>query len=108
MEHSFDGAREPAMGLDGTADGPRRPGDVSRGRPRRNIFPGPAPLMRTRDGAIVPDGRGDFELRDVVDVRRVGNVSGDEPSTASTTGHRVDLEGQRQRRWTSESGQEMG
>ena len=96
------------MGLDGTADRPRRPRNVGRGRPRRNIFPGPTPLMRARAGAIFPDGRGNFELRDVVDVGRVGNGSADEPSTASTTGHQVDLEGQRQRRWTLESGEEMG
>ena len=95
------------MGLDGTADRPRRPRTISRGRPRRTIFPRPTPLMRTRTGAVVPDGRGDFELRDVVDVRRVANVSADEPSTARTTGHQVDLEGQRQRRGTLESGEEM-
>ena len=96
------------MGLDGAADRPRNPRTVSRGRPRRTIFPGPTPLTRTRAAAVVPDGRGDFELRDVVDVGHVGNGSVDEPSTARTTGHRVDLEGQRQRRWTLESGDEMG
>ena len=112
IEHSFDGAREEAtgLGLDGVADRLRGPRNISRGRLRQNIFPQPTPLMRNRSGAIVPDGRGGFELREFVDVGRVApNVSAAEPSTAHATGHhQEDLEGQRHRRWTLESGEEMG
>ena len=66
--------------------------------------------MQNRTGAIVPDGQGEFELTDVVDVDREGPSDGaaSDPSVASATGHQIDLEGQRQRRWTLESGEEMG
>lgn len=110
VEHSFDGEREQVtgIGLDGAADRLRGPRDISRGRLRQNIFPEPTPLMQNRSGAIVPDGHGDFELRDVVDVDRVEpNAGAAGPSTARTTGRQGDLEGQRQRRWTLESGEEM-
>lgn len=111
IEHSFDGERGNAtgLGLDGSADRPRGPGNISRGRLRQSIFPRPTHLMHNRSGAVVPDGRGEFELRDVVDVDRVApEVGADEPSTARATGYHVDLEEQRQRRWTMESGEEMG
>lgn len=112
VQHSFDGGRVRAagLGLDGAADRSRGPGTISRGRLRQNIFPRPRPLMQNRDGAIVPDGQGEFELTDVVDVDREGpSVGGaSEPSVARATGLQVDLEGQRQRRWTLESGEDMG
>lgn len=111
VEHSFDGEREQAtgLGLDGAADRPRGPRNISRGRLRQNIFPEPLPLMQDRTGAIVPDARGDFELRDVVNVNPVAsNVGAAESSTARATGHQVDLEGQRQRRRTVESDEETG
>lgn len=110
IEHSFDDNRERAtgIGLDGAADRLRGPRNISRGRLRQNIFPAPTPLMGNRSGAIVPDGQGDFELRDVVDVNRVApDASAAEPSTARATGHQVDLEGQRHRRLTVDSGEEM-
>ena len=65
--------------------------------------------MQNRTGAVVPDGRGEFELREVQDVDRVEPDAGaTELSTARATGHQVDMEGQPQRRWTLESGEEMG
>lgn len=106
VEHNFDGGRAQAteLGLDGVTEGPRRPRSISRGRLRQNIFREPTPLMQNRTGAMVPDGEGDFELRDVVDVGRVEPGLGTAgPSTARATGHQVDLEGQRQRRRTFES-----
>lgn len=113
VEHSFDGNSQQAtgLGLDGAADRLRRPRNISRGRLRQNVFPPPVPLMEDRTGAIVPNSEGEFELRDAVEVDRFTtrrNVSAAEPSTARATGHELDLEGQRQRRWTLESGEEMG
>ena len=111
MEHGFDGRRENVTGLgfDGAADRLRGPRNISRGRLRQNIFPQPTPLMQGRSGAIVPDGQGDFELRDVVFVDRVEPEMGaGGSSTARATGPQVDLEGQRQRRWTSERAEDMG
>ena len=94
------------------AERPRGPGDINRGRLRRMIFPMPPPslpLMQNRTGAIVPDNQGGFMLRDVVNVGRVEpDVGAAGPSTGRATGHQVDLEGQRQRTWTQESGEEMG
>ena len=103
-EHSFDDNRERAtgLGLDGAADRLRGPRNISRGRLRQNIFPQPTQSILNRSGAIVPDGQGNFELRDAVDVDRAApDASAAEPSTARATGRQVDLEGQRQRRWTS-------
>ena len=111
MEHDFDGRRENVsrVGFDGAADRIRGPRNISRGRLRQNIFPQPAPLMQGRTGAIVPNGQGDFELRDVVVVDRVeAEVGAGGSSTARATGPQADLEGQRQRRWTSERGEDMG
>ena len=71
------------------------------------MFPQPVPLLQNRTGAIVPDGQGAFEMRDVVSGLEP-DVGAAEPSTARATGHEVDLEGQRLRRWTQESGEEMG
>ena len=103
VEHSFDRKRERSaqLGLDGVVDRRRGPRNVVRGRLRQNLFPQPRPLMGDRTGAVVPDGRGEFELRDVVDVDPG-------PETARATGHEVDLEGQRQRRRTLGSGEEVG
>ena len=111
MEHDFDGRRENVsrVGFDGAAERVRGPRDISRGRLRQNIFPQPAPLMQDRTGAIVPDGQGDFELRDVVVVDRVeAEVVDGGSSTGRARGRQFDLEGQRQRRWTSERGEDMG
>ena len=117
VQHNFDSGRERAsgLGLDGAAERSRGPGNISRGRLRQNIFPQPTPLlqnlMRNRSGAIVPDGQGDFELREAVDGdvdREEASLGAAEPSIARATGHELDLEGQRQRRWTLESGDEMG
>ena len=111
MEHDFDGRRENVsrVGFDGAADRVRGPRNITRGRLRQNIFPQPPPLMQGRTGAIVPDGQGDFELRDVVVVDRVeAEVGVGGSSTARARGPQVDLEGQRQRRWTSERGEDMG
>lgn len=111
FEYSFDGVRDRAtrLGLDGAADRLRGPRNISRGRLRQNVFPEPTSLMQNRTGAIVPDGRGEFELREVQDVDRVAPDAGAaELSTARATGHQVDMEGQPQRRWTLESGEEMG
>ena len=122
IEHSFDGGREHAAdpGLDGAAERRARgPRDISRGRLRQNIFPQPLPqmqdFMRNRSGALVHDGQGEFELREVVDVHRerstvVSSAEEEEegPSVARATGHQIDLEGQRQRRWTTEDVEEMG
>ena len=123
IEHSFDGEGE-HVGLDGAADRRARgPRDISRGRLRQNLFPRPMPLMedlvRNRSGAVVPDGQGGFELREVVDVDRdregsrvVAAAAAEGPSVARATGHQIDLEGQgqgqRQRRWTTEDVEEMG
>lgn len=108
IEHSFDDERERAtgLGLDGAADRLRGPRNISRGRLRQNIFPQPTQSILNRTGAVVPDGQGDFELRDVVNVNRVA-PDASEPSTARATGHQVDLEGQRQRRRTLDSDEEM-
>lgn len=111
IEHSFDGERgqAPVHGLDGAADRLRGPRNINRGRLRQNIFPQPTPSMQNRSGAIVPDGRGQFELRDVVDVDRMEpDLGAAGPSTARATGRQVDLEGQRQRRRTLESAEELG
>ncbi len=111
----IDAEEERQRGLrnrDRAAERPRGPGDINRGTPRRMIFPMPPPslpLMQNRTGAIVPDNQGGFMLRDVVDVGRVEpDVGAAGPSTARATGHQVDLEGQRQRTWTQESGEDMG
>ena len=75
------------------------------------MFPKPTPLAPpNRGGAIVPDGRGDFELSDVMDGDPGGpdDVDAAGPSTARATGFHVDLEEQRQGRWTLGSGGEMG
>lgn len=111
VEHSFDGEREQAtrLGLDGTADRLRGPRNISRGRLRQNIFPEPTPLVQDRSGAIVPDGQEQHELRDFAESHGVEpDVGAAGPSTARATGHQMDLEGQRQRTWTSETGEEMG
>ena len=113
IEHSFDGGRERPVtyGLDGVADRSRRRGfitPITRGRLRQNVFP---PATPNRTGAIVPDGEGGFELRETVDIGdSVGSVVGaaEESSVARATGRQRDLEGQLQRRWTSEIGEEMG
>lgn len=104
------------LGLDGAGERSTRrrrvSGDVSRGRLRQSIFPRPAPLMRrlmmgNRSGpTVVPgeEGQGDFELVEPSvngDREGAAGAADDGPSTARATGHRLDLEGQRQRRsWT--------
>ena len=112
FEHGFDGGREQAagLGLDGAAERLRGPGNITRGRMRQNMFPQPTPLMQDRAGATIPDGKGEFELvgsgADVDGAASDGDAAG--PSTARATGNQRDVEGQRQRRWTVESGDEMG
>ena len=118
IEHSFDGAREQAdgLGLDGATGRLRGPVNITRGRLRQNMFPQPTGLMqgfmRNRTGAFSPNDQGDFDLRDAADtdaVREGSSVRAAEgPSTARATGHQMDLEGQRQRRRTAESGDGMG
>ncbi len=106
VEHSFDGRRERAagFGLDGAADRSRGPWNITRGRLRQNIFPQLTPLTQTRTGAVVPDDQGDFELREVIETDSVEQIVGAAgPSTARGTGHQIDMEGQRQRRWTLDS-----
>lgn len=134
VEHSFDGGggrRGQRAGggagleLDGAVERSRRgPGDISRGRLRQSIFPRPTPLirrliMRNRSGPAVfvpgEEGQMEFELGEATmdedgdgDREGAGAADDGEPSTARATGHhRLDLEGQRQRRWTLESGEEM-
>lgn len=92
------------LGLDGVVDRPRRPTNISRGRLRQNIFPGPPPSLRGRSGVFGPDGRGGMELRNAVEVGR----RAPDPSIASSTGVDVDVEGQRYRGWQVEVGEEMG
>ena len=114
IEHGFDGGRELAAdpGLDGAAERRARgPRDISRGRLRQNVFPQPTPLSqgfgRNLSGSVVQDGQGEFELREILGMDREGSrVEGtaaeEGPSVARATGHQIDLEGQRQRRWTTE------
>ena len=111
VEHNFDGRREQAggLGLDGVADRVRGPEHITRGRLRQNLFPQPEPLTQNGTGAFIPDVEGEFELREAVDIVDGGTIVGSaEPSTARATGHHIDLEGQRQRRWTIESDEDMG
>lgn len=107
-----------SLGLDGAAERVRAPGGISRGRLRQSIFPRPAPLVRrlmtrnrsgpTTTPADVPaDDQRDFELGEVV-VRGDGDREGAaEASTARATGHQLDSAGRRQRRWTTESEDEV-
>lgn len=111
IEHSFDGEREQAteFGVDGTTDRLRRPRGISRGRLRHKIFGGPTPLMQSGSGTMAPAGQEQHELRDFADSHDVQPAVGAAgPSSARASGHQIDLEGQRHRRWTSESGEEMG
>ena len=112
VEHDFVGGEQAGRyGLDGAADRWRGRGNIARitrGRLRQNVFPPPPAPGRT--GAIVPDGEGGFELMEPVDLEAGGGsvVGAAEPSTAWSTGRPRNLEGHRQRRWTSERGEEMG
>ena len=94
--------------LDGAAERRGRgPRDISSGRLRQNMFPQPSRAMEENlmryyaRGPAVNHGPGDLELGEAVNLNR--EVSpGEGPSNARATGRQVDLEGQRQRRWTTE------
>ena len=101
IEHNFDGGREHAAdaGLDGAAERQGRgPREISRGRLRQNMFPPPSVAMQQRE----PDFSRTSALARERRSRVVASAAAEEPSVARATGHQMDLEGQRQRRWTTE------
>ena len=115
IEYSFDrdsgDGREHAddVGLDGTAERrgrERGPRIISRGRLRQIIFPRPGAVHHRQE---------DLEMGEVGNVHRgrsrVVSAAEEGPSVAHATGHHqvdFDLEGQRERRRTTEAGEVMG
>ena len=119
IEHSFDGGQEHAAdpGLDGAAERRGRgPREISRGRLRQNMFPQPSVVMQEmiRYGSDPNDNLGEREINfnralalesDLESERRsrvAASAAAEELSVARVTGHQIGLEGQRQRRRTTE------
>ena len=104
VEHQFDGRWDGSagLGLDGAVERLRGPREISRGRLRENIFPWPRPTaVAVDEGGIELSNLGDGDADD--EEEGEDDVAAG-PSTARSTGRQVDLEGQRQRRWTTEAG----